>query len=235
MPWLPARTRVQLRLVVQRTHMLIEKKNALAKRARYEVADLVRTGKLDTARIRTENMIIDDMYIEALELIELYAETVSSRFALVERAGYVAADSVVPDPAIAEQVAGLMYAAPYTDIRELHSLLELFGARYGKEYAAAVVGGEDVSERITKRLTYTVPPPELVEAYLSEICRTYSVRYGESQGGQGGQAAGDEHDDESESVPAEKTARPGGTDARGAAAAQSAPAAAPKNSPGLRR
>ena len=99
MPWHASRTRVQLRLAAQRTHMLLEKKvrprtdrNALAKRARYDVAELVRGGKLETARIRTENMILDDVFIEVLEILELYAETVSSRFALVERQGCACAD-----------------------------------------------------------------------------------------------------------------------------------------------
>ena len=72
--------------------------------------------------------------------------------------------SAEPEAAIAEQVAGLMYAARRTDVRELHILQEQFAARYGGEYAAQVDAGEHVAERITRRLTYTVPPPELVDA-----------------------------------------------------------------------
>lgn len=162
MQWHSARARVQLRLAAQRIHMQLEKKNALAKRARYEAADLVHSARIDTARIRTENMILDDVFMELLELLELYAETVSARFTLLEREGSE------PEAAIAEQVNGLMYAAPHTEVRELHVLRELLAARYGKDYAAAVAAGENVPERITSRLKYTVPPPELVDAYLTE-------------------------------------------------------------------
>ena len=124
----------------------------------------MRSGKLDTARIRTENMILEDVFMEVLEILELYAETVSSRLALVERQGCACSNSTEHEPAVAEQVAGLMYAAPHTDVRELHILREQFEARYGEEYTHAVDAGEHVAERVARRLTYTVPPPELVDA-----------------------------------------------------------------------
>jgi vacuolar protein sorting-associated protein IST1 len=55
------RTKVQLKLVVQRLRMLQEKKSTLAKRDRRDVASLVEKGKLETARIKTEGIVAEDV------------------------------------------------------------------------------------------------------------------------------------------------------------------------------
>ena len=55
------RTKVQLKLVVQRLRMLQEKKATLAKRDRRDVASLVEKGKLETARIKTEGIVAEDV------------------------------------------------------------------------------------------------------------------------------------------------------------------------------
>ena len=109
--WSPQRTRIQLKLAIQRTHMLQEKKvchmlarltqEALAKRARADIADLVDCGKYETARVKTESLIMDDVcrpggapliqiYVELLELLELYCETLYARFALMDNKTFVA-------------------------------------------------------------------------------------------------------------------------------------------------
>lgn len=59
--WHAARTRIQLKLAIQRAHMLQEKKAALAKRTRLDIAELVGRGRMETARVRTESLILDDV------------------------------------------------------------------------------------------------------------------------------------------------------------------------------
>lgn len=73
-PFHAAKTKVQLKLTAQRCQMLQGKKEALAKTARKEIAGLVERGKLETARIKTEGLIGDDIALELLEIMELYTE-----------------------------------------------------------------------------------------------------------------------------------------------------------------
>ena len=85
--WASARMKIQLKLAIQRAHMLQEKQESLAKKARREIADLVAIGKLETARVKSESLIMQDVHIELLELLELYCETLYARFALLEVPG----------------------------------------------------------------------------------------------------------------------------------------------------
>ena len=69
---------------MQRLRILQEKKAALAKTARRDIATLIEKGKIETARIKVENVIHEDVHLELLELMELYCELLISRFGLLE-------------------------------------------------------------------------------------------------------------------------------------------------------
>ncbi len=56
----------------------------MAKQARRDISALVEKGKLETARIKTEGIISEDIHLELLELMELYSETLLARFALLD-------------------------------------------------------------------------------------------------------------------------------------------------------
>lgn len=64
--------------------MLQQKKEAQAKSSRRDIATLIERGKLETARVKVENIINEDIHIELLELLELYCELLISRFGLLE-------------------------------------------------------------------------------------------------------------------------------------------------------
>jgi hypothetical protein len=66
-----ANVQVQIRLSIQRLRTLQEKRLALAKKSRREIADLLVKGRLETSRLRVEGLIQDDIYVELLELLEV--------------------------------------------------------------------------------------------------------------------------------------------------------------------
>lgn len=72
------------RLSIQRIKILREKREALAKAARREIATLVERGKIEIARIKVENIMNDDLYIQLLEVLELYCEILEARFGLLD-------------------------------------------------------------------------------------------------------------------------------------------------------
>jgi len=81
------------------------------------------------------------------------------------------------DPAILEAVSGILHAAPKTDIKELHTLSSLFTSHYGREFALKCQENKDklVPDRITEKLKVHTPSRELVDLYLHEISKAYSV------------------------------------------------------------
>jgi len=133
------------------------------------MAQLLEVGKIESARIRTENIIRSDITSELHEILELYCELLLARAGLLE--------SPTCDPGLEEAVKSIIYAAPKTEIKELHQVRALFAEKFGKEFVLAAMenSGGAVSEKVIKKLTVTPPKPELVQGYLEEIARAYGV------------------------------------------------------------
>ncbi|GJJ13403.1 hypothetical protein Clacol_007657 [Clathrus columnatus] len=172
-PWNAAKTKVQLRLAVQRLRILQEKKQAQAKSTRRDIATLIERGRVETARIKVENIINEDIHVELLELLELYCELLIARFGLLDLSGKE------PDPGIHEAVCSIIYAAPRTELKELHILREMLMHKFGREFSLAVIENRNncVSERVVRKLSVGTPAIELVEAYVEEIARGYGIEY----------------------------------------------------------
>ncbi|KAI0830804.1 DUF292-domain-containing protein [Trametes gibbosa] len=170
-PWNSAKAKVQLRLGVQRLRTLQEKKNAQAKASRRDIAMMLEKGKLETARIKVENIIHEDVYVELLELLEMYCELLIARFGLLDQS------TREPDPGVSEGVCAVIYAAPRTELKELQILRDILMHKFGREFSIAVMDNKDgiVSERVTRKLAISTPSSALVDAYLGEIAKGYGV------------------------------------------------------------
>ncbi|KAL2120906.1 hypothetical protein VTJ04DRAFT_4933 [Mycothermus thermophilus] len=187
---LVTRIKVQLKLSIARLRMVQKRDEALAKTQRRAMAQLLEQGKVDSARIRVENIIRSDIITELHEILELYCEL------LLARAGLLAPGTTPPpsspstngqgqqqpqqpvcDPGLEEAVHSIIYAAPRTEIKELQQVRALLVERFGKEYALRAAENRDgkVSERVLRKLSVAPPKPELVQGYLEEIAKAYGV------------------------------------------------------------
>merc|ERR1719331_1431284 len=66
------------------------------------------------------------------------------------------------------------------EVAELKILFALFTAKYGKVYTGEVLENKEkyINARLLKILSSTqVPDPTVVDAYLTEIARSYGVEY----------------------------------------------------------
>lgn len=169
----------------------------------------LKQGKVESARIRTENIIRSDITTELHEIIELYCELLIARSQLLEPPGSNPSLSaqITPgdknaahhcDPGLEEAVRSLIYAAPRTDVKELHQARALLVERFGKDFALSAMEGNGVAERVLSKLKIEAPRQELVDAYLKEIGRTYGISWpGEDRedGEEDGQAGDDDDED----------------------------------------
>jgi len=165
--------------------MLESKSTAIAKQQRRAMAELLAAHKLESARIRVENIIRSDIGTELHEILELYCELLLARISLLE--GPVVAPTRdnpegtvgdhVLDSGLDEAVRSILYAAPRTDIKELTTARALLVEKFGKEYVLMAAEGTGVPERVIKRVRVETPKQELVDAYLREIGKTYGVRF----------------------------------------------------------
>ncbi|KAI0458668.1 regulator of Vps4 activity in the MVB pathway-domain-containing protein [Xylaria acuta] len=164
-----AKLKVQLKLSIARLRMVQQRDESMGKTQRRTMAQLLEVGKIESARIRTENIIRSDINTELHEILELYCELLLARAALLE--------SPTCDPGLEEAVKSIIYAAPRTEIKELQQVRALLGERFGKEFVLAAMENSDgsVSEKVVKKLSVTPPKPELVQGYLEEIAKAYGV------------------------------------------------------------
>lgn len=154
------------------------------------MAKLLDAGKIDSARIRVENIIRSDITTELHEILELYCEL------LLARAGLL--DGSTCDPGLEEAVRSIIYAAPKTEIKELLTVRTLLGEKYGKPFVLEAMDntGGKVNEKVVKKLSVTPPKEELVQGYLEEIAKTYGVNWPKRDLGEAPpQFVDDDHDD----------------------------------------
>ena len=122
------------------------------------VLTFLQVGKVQSARIRVENIIRTDITTELHEILELYCELLLARSQLLEsqvsssNTTSSASTSTLLDPALEEAVRSIIYAAPRTEIKELHTVRALLVDKFGKDVAVASMEGEGVAERVMKKL-----------------------------------------------------------------------------------
>ncbi|CAP71493.1 uncharacterized protein PODANS_6_1470 [Podospora anserina S mat+] len=169
-PVLVTKIKVQLKLAIARLRMVQKRDEALAKTQRRAMAQLLEQNKVDSARIRVENIIRSDIITELHEILELYCELLLARAGLLEA-------SPTCDPGLEEAVKSIIYAAPKTEIKELQTVRTLLAEKFGKEFVLQATENSDgkVSEGVVKKLSVTPPKDELVQGYLEEIARAYGV------------------------------------------------------------
>ena len=173
--WNPDKTKVNLKMLINRINLLVQKQGNLAKAEKRAVATLLRDGKEQNARIKVEQIIRTDYKLESYDMIKQYTETLITRFNLLSTQEAMA-------PEIAEAVAALVYSGYMlgAEVAELKELFVLFTAKYGKEFTQEVIGNKDkyLNHRFNKMLSSSsVPDGTVVCAYLTEIAKAYSVEY----------------------------------------------------------
>ncbi|KAF9586030.1 hypothetical protein BGW38_010302 [Lunasporangiospora selenospora] len=170
----PTRTKVQLKLSVNRLQLQQNRRNTLAQQHRREIARLLEIGKEESARIRAsvESIIRDDFLSEALEIIELYCELLLARFGLLEQLKNC-------DPAIIEAVNTIIYAAPRSEVKELLLVRDQLGAKFGRDFVTNASENKDdsVNPRVIQKLKVQTPDPYLVNRYLEEIAKAFRIAW----------------------------------------------------------
>ncbi|EGV62839.1 Vacuolar protein sorting-associated protein ist1 [Yamadazyma tenuis] len=166
------RFRTTIKMAISKLQFIQEKKAALTKQQRRQLADLLSSGKESSAKIRVENIIRDDISIELLEYLELYCELILARLSLI-------IDNPTCEESLLEAVYSVIYSAPHSELKELTQLRELLIYKFGPEFGKKAIenDGGHVPEKILKRCRIPPPSEELVNLYLCEIAKTYGAPY----------------------------------------------------------
>ncbi|KAL2142682.1 hypothetical protein VTI28DRAFT_837 [Corynascus sepedonium] len=183
--------KVQLKLAIARLRMVQKRDEALSRTQRRAMATLLEQGKVDSARIRVENIIRSDILTELHEVLELYCELLLARAGLLEVSP--SSTNSACDPGLEEAVKSILYAAPkIPEIKELGAVRALLADRFGKEFVLQAMENRDgrVSERVIRKLSVAPPREELVQGYLEEIAKAYGVDWPPGRNGQAEEEGG---------------------------------------------
>lgn len=166
--------KTSLKMAISKLKFIQDKKTALTKQQRRQLADLLNQGKESSAKIRVENIIRDDIYIELLEFLELYCELLLARISII-----LDQSRTTCDPGLKEAVHSIIYSAPSTELKELTTIRDMLVLKYGVEFGKNAMNNEDgaVPQKIVTRCQIEAPSETLVNLYLCEIARAYQAPY----------------------------------------------------------
>jgi len=162
--------KTHLKLAVSRIKLQKNKKDNNIKNSKREIAELLKAGKDESARIKVENIIREDFIIEAYEILELFCELLLARLGVIQISRECPAD-------IKEAVSTVIYAAPRTDVKELAVIREQLISKFGREFAMDSMQNKDncVNARVVHKLSIQTPENYLVFQYLNEIAKAYNL------------------------------------------------------------
>ena len=108
------KTKVNLKMLINRLNLLTQKKANLAKQQKREIALLLRDNKETRARILVEHIIREDYTLEAYDVIKQYTEMLIARFNVI-----VTEEELKPE--VADAVCAIVYSGWLmgTEITEL--------------------------------------------------------------------------------------------------------------------
>nr|XP_039261149.1 IST1 homolog [Styela clava] len=166
--------KVNLRLSINRLKLLEKKKTELAIKERRDIAEYIRAGKLDRARIRVEHIIREDYMVEAMEITEMYCDILMARIGLM-----LASKSL--DESLKKPISSVIWVSSRlaNNVEELMVIKKHLGAYYGKEYMHACHTNDvgTVCDRLMHKLDPSPPPKKLVEQYMIEIARSGNIDF----------------------------------------------------------
>lgn len=166
----PNQCKVQLKLAITRLELQKNKKMNNSKNTKREIAEQLKAGKDESARIKVEAVIREDFIVEAYEILKLFCELVLGRLGVLQI-------SKECPPDLVEAVASIIYAAPRTEVKELAAVREFMIIKFGREMGLAAVHNKDncVNARIVHKLSVQTPENYLVFQYLNEIAKSYNL------------------------------------------------------------
>ncbi|XP_003384586.1 PREDICTED: IST1 homolog [Amphimedon queenslandica] len=166
--------KANLRLCINRLKLLEKKKTEQALKARKEIADYIKGGRLERAKIRVEHIIREDYLVEAFEIIELYCDLLLARMGMLITMKYC-------EESLIEAVQTLIWVSPRlcADVQELGVVEHQLEIKFGKEFAtqARSNAAQVVNKKVVHRLGVEAPSKALVENYMVEIAKNYKVEY----------------------------------------------------------
>ncbi|CAA3028992.1 IST1-like protein [Olea europaea var. sylvestris] len=160
------------KMAVARIKLLRNKREAVVRQMRRDIAMLLESGQDATARVRVEHVIREQNIMAANEFIELFCELVVARLSVIAKQRVCPAD-------LKEGISSLIFAAPRcSDIPELLAIRDVFEKKYGKDFVSTATDlrpNAGVNRTLIEKLSIRSPTGETKLKVLKEIAKEYQA------------------------------------------------------------
>ncbi|KAL9322482.1 hypothetical protein ACSQ67_010535 [Phaseolus vulgaris] len=151
-----------------RLSLLKNKRLAIARQLRKDLAELIQRGHEETAFNRVEQLIGDESLAAAYELLDRFCEFILTQLS------YIRKQKDCPND-INEAVSSLIFAsARCGELPELGVIRKLFEQRYGERFATRAVElfpGNLVNKQLKEKLSVKSVPDEIKYRMVDEVAR----------------------------------------------------------------
>lgn len=170
----PAKCKTALKLAVSRIKLLNNKREAQVKQMKRELAQLLESGQVQTARIRVEHVIREEKTMTAYNLIEIYCELLAARLPIIESQKNCPID-------LKEAITSVVFASPRcADVPELMDIKKHLTAKYGKEFITTAIELRPdcgVNRMLVEKLSAKAPDGPTKLKILTAIAEEHNVKW----------------------------------------------------------
>eukprot|EP00762_Andalucia_godoyi_P001219 ANDGO_04928.mRNA.1 IST1-like protein len=173
----PSEVKAMLKMAQTRLSIHKSKRQNENNALRREIGTLLSNGKDESARIKVERVIQNDYWSEAAELLDMYADLVQARAALLDQTkGDLPVD-------LKEAACTLMWASGRTEVEELMKFRQMMGSKFGPNLVQTADAnvGQCVNPRVVFKMSIVVPEHCLCVEYLNNISAEFGIDWDASR------------------------------------------------------
>lgn len=184
----PNKLKANLRMAITRLRMQQNKLVNGIKIQRRQVAELLALQKYESARVRVEQVLRDDVSIEGYEVLALFLDLLSNRVHLITNISDECVSGsgdnrkkglVLCPPELKESITSVLWAAAQLGnvVPELQNVSKCFEAKLGADFVAMSVSNAEfsVNQKIIERLGFNTPSNARCIEYLTNVATEYSI------------------------------------------------------------
>eukprot|EP00921_Rhytidocystis_pertsovi_P020744 GHVQ01033083.1.p1 GENE.GHVQ01033083.1~~GHVQ01033083.1.p1 ORF type:complete len:389 (+),score=49.30 GHVQ01033083.1:379-1545(+) len=163
--------KANLKMAVSRAKLAQNKSQNQMCLLKREIAQLLKDGKEEKARIKAEQLLMEGNFDNALDILETLCEL------LVTRMSYMASEKECPSDLVST-VHSVMYCQSRTGIGELSTVRKQFEYKYGREWIAMAVDNkrQEVHFKLVQLLSVSPPVERDLVKILSEVAKEFSIK-----------------------------------------------------------
>ena len=173
----PVKLKAMVKMAMTRVKMVQQKTLNSVKVQRKQLAELIAIGKFESARVKVESVIREDVSLEGLEVLSLFCDLIAQR-----AASMIAMKSCPPE--LKEAVTSALWASTHIDsVPELVNVRKQFMAKFGKEFVEMASNNSEfsVNQKVLDRLGLKIPTADACVEYLAAICEEFGLEVDESK------------------------------------------------------